>query len=171
MSANLTEGSNSAEQQAAFNVQEVYLKDVSYEAPNAPMAFNEQGQPELNMNMNQKVGKIADDVYEVVLGITLTCTVGEKTIYLAEVAQAGIFGIAGFDEPTLDAMLGIHCPNILFPYARQTVSDLIGQGGFPPFYLQPINFEAIYAEGLRRRAEQVAGASDGSTVVSEGGNA
>jgi len=171
MSANLTEGSNSAEQQAAFNVQKVYLKDVSYEAPNAPMAFNEQGQPELNMNMNQKVGKIADDVYEVVLGITLTCTVGEKTIYLAEVAQAGIFGIAGFDEPTLDAMLGIHCPNILFPYARQTVSDLIGQGGFPPFYLQPINFEAIYAEGLRRRAEQVAGASDGSTVVSEGGNA
>lgn len=171
MSANLTEGSNPAEEQAAFNVQKVYLKDVSYEAPNAPMVFNEQGQPELNMNMNQKVGKIADDVYEVVLGITLTCTVGEKTIYLAEVAQAGIFGIAGFDEPTLDAMLGIHCPNILFPYARQTVSDLIGQGGFPPFYLQPINFEAIYAEGLRRRAEQVAGASDGSTVVSEGGNA
>ena len=110
MSANLTEGSNPAEEQAAFNVQKVYLKDVSYEAPNAPMAFNEQGQPELNMNMNQKVGKIADDVYEVVLGITLTCTVGEKTIYLAEVAQAGIFGIAGFDEPTLDAMLGISDP-------------------------------------------------------------
>jgi preprotein translocase subunit SecB len=97
--------------------------------------------------------------------------VAEKTVYLAEVAQAGIFGLAGFDEQTLDAMLGIHCPNVLFPYARQAVSDLIGQGGFPPFYLQPINFEAIYAEGLRRRAEQVAGASESSTVVSESGNA
>jgi preprotein translocase subunit SecB len=135
------------------------------------LVFNEQGQPELNMNLNQKVGKLADDVYEVVLGVTLTCTIGEKTIYLAEVAQAGIFGLSGFDEPSLDAMLGIHCPTVLFPYARQAVSDLINQGGFPPFYLQPINFEGIYAEGLRRRAEQVAAASEGSTVVSEGGNA
>jgi preprotein translocase subunit SecB len=106
-----------------------------------------------------------------VLGVTLTCTIGDKTIYLTEVAQAGIFGLEGFEDASLDAMLGIHCPNILFPYARQTISDLIGQGGFPPFYLQPINFEVIYAEGLRRRAEQVAGASEGSTVVSESGNA
>ena len=112
-----------------------------------------------------------DGVYEVVLGVTLTCTVEDKTIYLVEVAQAGIFGLAGFDDATLDAMLGIHCPNILFPYARQTISDLISSGGFPPFYLQPMNFEAIYAEGLRRRAEQVAGASEGSTVMTEGGNA
>lgn len=172
MSANLTEGAaNGAQQAAAFNVQKIYLKDVSFEAPNTPMSFNEQGQPELNMSMNQKVGKLADGVYEVVLGITLTCTMGDKTIYLIEVAQAGIFGLEGFEEASLDAMLGIHCPNILFPYARQTVSELIGQGGFPPFYLQPINFEAIYAESLRRRAEQVAGASGGSTVVSEGGNA
>ena len=159
MSANLTEGAVQDGAQAAFNVQKIYVKDVSFEAPNAPLVFNEQGQPELNMNLNQKVGKLADDVYEVVLGVTLTCTIGEKTIYLAEVAQAGIFGLSGFDEPTLDAMLGIHCPTVLFPYARQAVSDLISQGGFPPFYLQPINFEGIYAEGLRRRAEQVAAAT------------
>ena len=171
MSANLTEGAVQDSAHAAFNVQKIYAKDVSFEAPNAPLVFNEQGQPELNMNLNQKVGKLADDVYEVVLGVTLTCTIGEKTIYLAEVAQAGIFGLSGFDDPTLDAMLGIHCPTVLFPYARQAVSDLINQGGFPPFYLQPINFEGIYAEGLRRRAEQVAAASEGSTVVSEGGNA
>ncbi len=173
MSANLTEGAavDGAQAGASFNVQKIYLKDVSFEAPNAPMVFNEQGQPELNMNLNQKVGKLADGVYEVVLGVTLTCTVEDKTIYLVEVAQAGIFGLAGFDDATLDAMLGIHCPNILFPYARQTISDLISSGGFPPFYLQPMNFEAIYAEGLRRRAEQVAGASEGSTVMTEGGNA
>jgi len=173
MSANLTEAAavDGAQAGASFNVQKIYLKDVSFEAPNAPMVFNEQGQPELNMNLNQKVGKLADGVYEVVLGVTLTCTVEDKTIYLVEVAQAGIFGLAGFDDATLDAMLGIHCPNILFPYARQTISDLISSGGFPPFYLQPMNFEAIYAEGLRRRAEQVAGASEGSTVMTEGGNA
>ena len=173
MSANLTEGAaaDGAQASASVNVQKIYLKDVSFEAPNAPMVFNEQGQPELNMNLNQKIGKLADGVYEVVLGVTLTCTVEDKTIYLVEVAQAGIFGLAGFDDATLDAMLGIHCPNILFPYARQTISDLISSGGFPPFYLQPMNFEAIYAEGLRRRAEQVAGASEGSTVMTEGGNA
>jgi preprotein translocase subunit SecB len=173
MSANLTEGAvvDGAQEAASFNVQKIYLKDVSFEAPNAPMVFNEQGQPELNMSLNQKVGKLAEGVFEVVLGVTLTCTIEGKTIYLAEVAQAGIFGLVGFDDATLDAMLGIHCPNVLFPYARQTISDLISSGGFPPFYLQPMNFEAIYAEGLRRRAEQVAGASEGSTVMAEGGNA
>jgi preprotein translocase subunit SecB len=173
MSANLTESAvvDGAQEAASFNVQKIYLKDVSFEAPNAPMVFNEQGQPELNMSLNQKVGKLADGVFEVVLGVTLTCTIEDKTIYLAEVAQAGIFGLVGFDDATLDAMLGIHCPNVLFPYARQTISDLISSGGFPPFYLQPMNFEAIYAEGLRRRAEQVAGASEGSTVMAEGGNA
>ena len=173
MSANLTEGAalDGAHAAATFNVQKIYLKDVSFEAPNTPMVFNEQGQPELNMNLNQKVGKLADGVFEVVLGVTLTCTIEEKTVYLIEVAQAGIFGLSGFDDATLDAMLGIHCPNTLFPYARQTISDLISSGGFPPFYLQPMNFEAVYAEGLRRRAEQVAGASEGSTVVSESGNA
>ncbi|MBP7370983.1 MAG: protein-export chaperone SecB [Arenimonas sp.] len=173
MSANLTE---SAPQEAAmvganFNVQKIYLKDVSFEAPNAPLVFNEQGQPELNMGLNQKVAKLAEGIFEVVLGVTLTCKIEDKTIYLVEVAQAGIFGLTGFDEQGLDAMLGIHCPNVLYPYARQAVSDLIGSGGFPPFYLQPMNFEAVYAEGLRRRADQMNGASESSTVVAESGNA
>lgn len=177
MSANLTEGAaidgavDGTSNTPNFNIQKLYLKDVSFEAPNTPMVFNEQGQPELNMGINQKVGKLADGVYEVVLGVTLTCKIEDKTIYLAEVAQAGIFGLTGFDEQTLDAMLGIHCPNVLFPYARQTVSDLISSGGFPPFYLQPMNFEAIYAEGLRRRMEQASSGSQNSTMVSEGGNA
>ena len=176
MSANLTEGTIDGANDGAsngpnFSVQKIYLKDVSFEAPNTPMVFNEQGQPELNMGQNQKVGKIAEGVFEVVLGVTLTCKIEDKTIYLAEVAQAGIFGLNGFDEQTLDAMLGIHCPNVLFPYARQTISDLITSGGFPPFHLQPMNFEAIYAEGLRRRMEQSAGGSETSTVVTESGNA
>lgn len=150
-------------QQAAgpqFTVEKIYVKDVSFEAPSAPQIFNEEGAPQLQMNLNQRVQRVGDNGYEVVLGITLTCTVGEKTAYLAEVQQAGIFGLAGFDEATLDGMLGTHCPNILYPYARQTVSDLIQAGGFPPFLMQPINFEALYAEGLRQRAAQAPGNGD-----------
>ena len=152
--------------QAQFTVEKIYVRDVSFEAPNAPQVFNEQGQPQLNMNLNQKVGRLDGDMFEVVLGVTLTCTLNEKTVYLAEVEQAGIFGLAGFDDRTLDMMLGTYCPNVLFPYVRQSISDLITNGGFPPFYMQPINFEALYAEGLRRRADGQA-----PVALSEGGNA
>ena len=151
--------------QAQFTVEKIYLKDVSFEAPNAPAIFNEQGQPQLNMNLTQKVARLEEGLFEVVLGVTLTCTLADKTVYLAEVQQAGVFGLAGFDERTLDMMLGTYCPNVLFPYVRQAVSDLIASGGFPAFYLQPINFEGLYAEGLRRRSEQ------GSVALAEGGNA
>jgi preprotein translocase subunit SecB len=155
--------------QAQFTIEKIYVKDVSFEAPNAPQIFNEQGQPQLGMNLNQKVARLNETVFEVVLEVTLTCKLGEKTVYLAEVAQAGIFGLGGFDDRTLDMMLGTYCPNVLFPYVRQSISDLIVAGGFPPFYLQPINFEGLYAEGLRRRAEQAA--SQGSVAMAEGGNA
>ena len=152
--------------QAQFTVEKIYVKDVSFEAPNAPAVFNEQGQPQLNMNLNQKVGRLEGDLFEVILGVTLTCTLNDKTVYLAEVEQAGIFGLTGFDDRTLDMMLGTYCPNVLFPYVRQSISDLITNGGFPPFYMQPINFEALYAEGLRRRADGQA-----PIALSEGGNA
>lgn len=147
------------EQGATFTVEKIYTRDVSFEAPNAPAVFGEQGQPDLQMNLNQRVGQVAENAYEVVLGVTLTCTLNGKTAYLAEVQQAGVFGLAGFDAANLDAMLGAHCPNILYPYARQTISELINAGGFPPFYLQPINFDALYAEGLRQRAAQGEGAA------------
>ncbi len=151
--------------QAQFTIQKIYVKDLSFEVPGAPAIFNEPGQPQLELNLNQKVARAAEGVFEVVLGVTLTCKTGDKTVYLAEIEQAGLFGLAGFDDRTLDMMLGTYCPNVLFPYARQAIGDLIAQGGFPPFYLQPINFEALYAEGLRRRAEQQ------SPVLAEGGNA
>jgi preprotein translocase subunit SecB len=139
---------------AQFNVQKLYLKNVSFESPNSPLIFQEQAIPQLQLNLNQKVSRYDDDVYEVVLSITLTCTINEKTAYLAEVDQAGVFGLVGFDEAGLDMMLGSHCPNVLFPYARQAMGELISHGGFPPFLLQPLNFEGIYAEQLRRRMEE-----------------
>jgi len=149
-----------------FTVEKIYIKDVSFEAPGTPQVFNEAGQPQLSMNLNQRVQKLNDNAFEVVLGVTLTCKLADdKTAYLAEVQQAGVFGLAGFDDATLDAMLGTHCPNMLYPYARQTVSDLIQAGGFPPFLLQPINFEALYAEGLRQRVAQGgAGLADAEPV-------
>lgn len=148
-----------------FSVEKIYAKDVSFEAPGAPAVFNEQAQPQLQMNMNQSVQRLGENAYEVVLGLTLTCAVGEKSIYLAEVKQAGVFGLAGFDAQTLDGLLGSHCPSVLYPYARQLISDLIQAGGFPPFYLQPVNFDALYAEGLRQRQAQATQQQNGDDLA------
>ena len=143
----------------AFSVEKIYVKDVSFEAPGAPAIFNEQGQPDLQLNLNQKVQRLSETAFEVVLGVTLTCKAGDKTAYVAEVEQAGVFGLIGLEPQAIDVLLGTQCPAILFPYVRTLVSDLIQAGGFPPFYLQPINFEGLYAETLRQRQQQAEGAS------------
>ncbi|WAT15165.1 protein-export chaperone SecB [Xanthomonas fragariae] len=137
----------------AFTIEKIYVKDVSFESPNAPTVFNDANQPELQLNLNQKVQRLNDNAFEVVLAVTLTCTASGKTAYVAEVQQAGVFGLVGLDPQAIDVLLGTQCPNILFPYVRTLVSDLIQAGGFPPFYLQPINFEALYAETLRQRSQ------------------
>ena len=155
---------------AQFSVDKIYVKDVSFESPKAPQVFNEQAQPQLNMNLNPRVTKVGDNGYEVVLGITLTCSLDENnTVYVAEVQQAGVFTLAGFEPQVLDAMLGTHCPNTLYPYARQLIGELIQAGGFPPFLLQPINFDALDAEGLRNRAEEQGQAAAGGSETA--GNA
>jgi preprotein translocase subunit SecB len=136
-------------------LQKIYVKDVSFEAPNAPQVFQEMGdseQPQVQLNLAQKATDLGNDLYEVVLSLTLTCTVGTRTAYLAEVQQAGLFGIAGFEEAEREGIIGSYCPNLLFPYARQMVSHLVLEGGFPPFLLQPINFDALYAEQRRRQS-------------------
>ncbi|HZP67033.1 MAG TPA: protein-export chaperone SecB [Rudaea sp.] len=138
---------------AQLSLQKVYIKDASFEVPGAPQIYQDQGQPQIQLNLSQQVGTLADNVYEVVLTVTVTCKLAEKTAYLAEVQQAGVFGLSGFDNQNRDAVLATYCPNVLFPYARQMVSDLIQNGGFPPFLMQPINFDALYAEQMRRRAE------------------
>ena len=153
----------------AFTVETIYVKDVSFEVPGAPAIFTENVQPELQLNLNQRVQRLGENAFEVVLGVTLTCKAGDKTAYVAEVQQAGIFGLMGLEAQAVDVLLGTQCPNILFPYVRQLVSDLVQAGGFPPFFLQPINFEAQYAESLRQRAAQ---GGDSSLANSEpAGNA
>ena len=150
----------------AFTIEKIYVKDVSFESPNSPVIFNENVQPDLQLNLNQKVQRLSDEAFEVVLGVTLTCKAGDKTAYVAEVEQAGVFGLIGLEPQAIDVLLGTQCPNILFPYVRQLISDLIQAGGFPPFFLQPINFEGLYAETLRQRQ------AEGSLADSEpAGNA
>ena len=143
--------------ESRFNVQKLYLKDVSFESPSAPAVFSDGGSPELKMNLQQRVQSAGDELYEVVLTVTVTCKVGEKTAYLAEVQQAGLFGLAGFEQDQLQATLGAYCPTILFPYARQQISELVAHGGFQPLLLQPVNFDQLYAEQVRQRFEQQAG--------------
>ena len=143
----------------AFTVEKIYVKDVSFEVPGAPAIFTENVQPELQLNLNQRVQRLGENAFEVVLGVTLTCKAGDKTAYVAEVEQAGVFGLIGLEPQAIDVLLGTQCPNILFPYVRSTISDLVQAGGFPPFYLQPINFEGLYAETLRQRQAQADGAS------------
>ncbi|NCT69047.1 MAG: protein-export chaperone SecB [Rhodanobacteraceae bacterium] len=160
-SSGATNGQTPPQQaQAQLTLQRIYVKDLSFEAPGAPQIFQQQGQPNVELNLSQRVAQIAEDTFEVVLSVTATCKVEDKTAYLAEVHQAGIFGLSGFDDQGRDAVLATYCPNVLFPYVRQSVSDLVQNGGFPPFFLQPINFDALYAEQLRRRAD--AGAGEGA---------
>ncbi len=148
-------GASAGRPPAQLSLQKVYVKDASFEVPGAPQIFQDQGQPQVQLNLAQKVGTLSEGIYEVILTVTVTCKLAEKTAYLAEVQQAGVFGLMGFDDQSRDTVLATYCPNVLFPYARQVVSDLIQNGGFPPFLLQPINFEALYAEQAQRRAQGV----------------
>lgn len=149
-----------APQEASLSIQKIYVKDSSFEIPGAPAIFQETAQPQVQLNLSQKVSNFADNLYEVLLTVTVTCKIGEKTAYLAEVQQAGVFGLVGFPAADLQAVLATYCPHTLYPYARTAISDMILAGGFPPFVLQPINFEQMYAERMRSRNEQPSAAAN-----------
>ena len=146
--------------QAQFQLQKLYVKDISFELPNAPQIFQEDGQVEIKMNLAQRVENLADNVHEVVLTVTVTATLGEKTAYLAEVQQAGIFSIVGLNEQAQHAALNTLCPHTLFPYVRRSITDMVADGGFPPLVLQPINFDQIYAQRLQEAQSQASAAED-----------
>ncbi len=133
---------------AQFEVHKLYTKDLSFEVPNAPHVFQETGNADIKMNLSQRADDLGQDMHEVVLSITVTAMLGEKTAYLAEVHQAGIFRISGFNEPATHAAVNTLCPHTLFPYAREAITSLVSHGGFPPLVLQPINFEQIYAQRM-----------------------
>nr|VFK25732.1 MAG: protein translocase subunit secB [Candidatus Kentron sp. MB]VFK29718.1 MAG: protein translocase subunit secB [Candidatus Kentron sp. MB]VFK74882.1 MAG: protein translocase subunit secB [Candidatus Kentron sp. MB] len=132
-----------------FAIHKVYTKDISFETPNSPDIFRVDWRPELDVQLFTNTSRLDVALYEVTLRITVTVKIEEKTAFLAEVNQAGIFGSDEPQEERLKYILGSFCPNILFPYARETVSDLVSRGGFPQFLLAPVNFDAIYAKHLQ----------------------
>lgn len=136
-----------------FHVQKVYLKDASFETPNSPGIFTNEWNPSINVELNTRGERVGDDVMEVVVTVTVTAKIEETTAYLCEVQQAGIFTVSGIEGENLNALLGSYCPQILFPYAREAVSDLVAKGGFPQMLLAPMNFDALYAQ-QRAQAEQ-----------------
>jgi preprotein translocase subunit SecB len=147
----------SEEQQRQFQVQRIYVKDLSFEVPGAPQIFLEQGQPKVNVQLANQARRIGEtSEFEVEVTVTVTAEVNEKTAYIAEVKQAGVFIISGANDAEVEQLLGAYCPNLLFPYIRETISSLIGRGSFAPFHLQPINFDALFQQAQAKRAEEQA---------------
>lgn len=134
-----------------FMIQRVYVKDLSFETPNTPAVFQQQWEPELNLDLNTTTTKLEENVFEVVLTVTATVTNQKSTAFLVEVKQAGIFTIQGAPENQLDHLLNSFCPNILFPYAREAITSQVIHGSFPQLVLAPINFDALYMQQLAEK--------------------
>ena len=140
-------------QEEQFGIQNLYVKDISFETPNSPQIFMEDWKPKMEYEISTNINNLEENVFEVVLNVTVTVKSEEKTAFLVEVHQAGIFVVSGFAEDQLKYMLNTYCPTILYPYAREMISNLVTRGGFQPLLLAPINFEALYAEQQQQQQQ------------------
>ena len=154
-----TEQEPAAQETPAFAIEKLYIKDLSVEVPNAPAIFLENQAPEVALQLQTKAQHLSDEAFESTLTVTVTAKIGEKTVFLVEISQSGIFLIRNVPEENLEPLLSIACPNILFPYAREVISDTVARAGFAPVILQPVNFEALYAA----QQEQAQKAANGAT--------
>ncbi len=145
------------EQQIVFGIEKLYVKDLSVEVPNAPEIFLEHEAPQVEISLNTSGRAVGEGAFEVVLTVTVTAKLGEKTVFLVEVGQGGVFRIVNVPEAQMEPLMAVACPNILFPYARETISDAVTRAGFQPVVLQPVNFEAMY---LQRMQEQTADSAE-----------
>lgn len=139
--------------ETAFAIQRIYSKDISFETPSSPKIFSKEWQPEVNIEMNSSSHQLAEDIYEVALRITITTKSHEEVAYICEVTQAGIFSISGLQNNQLAHCLGAYCPNILFPFIRETVSNLVNKSTFPTINLDPINFDVVFANHMDQQAK------------------
>ncbi|GMV54460.1 MAG: hypothetical protein AMXMBFR6_02650 [Betaproteobacteria bacterium] len=138
--------------QPVFNIEKIYVKDLSLEIPNAPQIFLSREQPEMQVQLHTEGGEMGEGLYHVSLTVTVTAKVADKTLFLVEAAQAGIFRIANVPEEDMAPIMGMGCPNILFPYVRETISDVVTRAGFPPLLLAPVNFELLYQQRAQAQA-------------------
>jgi len=142
-----------SDEQPVFSIEKIYVKDLSIEVPNAPQIFLERETPSIEVQIHSAANTISDGMYEVVLTVTVNAKEGEKAFFLVEVVKAGIFQIRNVPEQDLEPILAVACPNILFPYARETISDAVNRAGFPPVILAPVNFEALYQQRLMEQQQ------------------
>ena len=164
-----------AEQEKQIGVQKIYIKDFSFESPQAPAVFTKQSwEPKTNLNLRSTHSDIGEGNHEVILTLTVETKHEDKSLFLVELQQAGIFSIKGYDGEELAAILGSFCPGVLFPYARETIATAVSKGGFPEFLLQPINFDALYVQSrkqeLERQEKAAAEGADGGEAAAAGGN-
>lgn len=141
-------------QQPVFNIEKLYVKDLSVEVPNAPAVFMEREAPQMDVNMSTESRGMGEDMFHSSITVTVTAKIGDKTLFLVECTQAGIFRIQNVPQEQMPMVLGIGCPNIVFPYLRETVSDVVIRAGFPPLLLNPVNFEALFMQ--QQQAQQQA---------------
>lgn len=151
-----------SEVQPTFQIEKIYVKDLSLEIPNAPQVFLQTEQPQLEVQINSEAAQFAEGMFEVTVSVTVTARAGERTVFLAEAVQAGIFAVRNVPEADLEPLLAVGCPNVLYPYVRETISDLVTRGGFPPVLLAPVSFDALYAQ----RAQQRSGGTDPRIEIS-----
>ena len=147
-----------------FAIEKIYIKDLSVEVPNAPQIFLERESPKVSIQLQTNAQGIGEGVFEVTLTTTVTSKIEEKTVFLVEVGQAGIFRIQNVPSENMEPLLSIACPNILFPYAREVVSDAVTRAGFAPVMLQPVNFEALYMSRLQQQEEAAKDAPAEATI-------
>lgn len=151
-------GATQPEQQGAqFGIQRIYTKDISFETPNSPAIFKKDWKPEIKLDLDTRTSELEPNLYEVVLSVTVTASLGEETGFLCEVQQAGIFMIGEMPDQAKAHALGSFCPNTLFPYARETISNLVNRGTFPALNLAPVNFDAIFNAYVQKRAQEQQG--------------
>ncbi len=153
------------DQQPIFSIEKLYVKDLSLEIPNAPQIFLEREAPQVDVQLHHNASRVEEGIFSSVLTVTVTAKIGDKTVFLVEAAQAGIFTIRNIPDADLEPVLGITCPNILFPYAREVISDAVMRAGFPPVLLNPVNFEALYQGQKQAGTGQVAAPPQAETVI------
>ena len=156
--------SSTEEKQAArFVIQKIYTKDVSFESPNSPDIFREEWKPQLDLQLGNEYRRIDEENHEIILSVTVTAKVGDKTAFLVEVKQAGIFSLTGYSDEEMGPLVGSYCPNTLFPFVREVVSDVVTKGGFPQLVLSPVNFDAMYMHQKEQAKAQAAAAATETT--------
>ena len=160
---NVAESEATDDKQTQFVIQKIYTKDISFETPNTPSIFREKWEPELDLQLNNEYAPVDDENHEVTLTVIVTAKIDDKVAFLAEVKQAGIFLLTGYSKQEMSPLIGSYCPNVLFPFAREVISDVVLKGGFPQLVLAPVNFDALYMKEVEKAKQQAASQSNQQT--------